>query len=149
MLLLAWGIFSSYIFNSMITDHDKLQIYFGPYEGRTFMNINIDNWNNWTIIAVIVTIDKFINSYSSDIIGPWITNVINDSKTREIPYSKLICTLITTFYYLYFNLKYIIMLHLIINQFDFAMLRIAADTVATIVTTNIHLKGKVVLTKLA
>jgi len=127
----------------MMSDIQLNWDFFGPHEDRTFLAIKLDNWLNWSVIASIITTDKFLNSYFSDIIGPWITNSIWDHKTTSLDYSDLQCQIIVCGYYLYFGLKYVFTIYLLINELDFALLRVAADLAATFMTTKMHLRKNI------
>jgi hypothetical protein len=139
-LMLTWGAF--FLFMIYYFNNNKIDIKYGPYEGRTFLSIEIDSWGVWSFFAIIIMIDKFVNSISVDIIGSWLSNVVFDHKTEYLPYPTCICQTISSVYSFYFNLRYLITLQLLITQFDYSILRILADVIATYYSTSLHLKTK-------
>ena len=139
-ILVAWGGIFTGIFLSL--SNDEMKFKYGPEPDREFLSIQIDTWLKWTLIATLFMVDKFINSISADIIGSWISNTVMDHKTKEVPYSKSVCIAIADTYSAYFNLRFILTLHLLTTQFDFGILRVVADIVATHYSAYLHLKGK-------
>jgi len=140
LLLVIWGVIFTLILFSLT--NEKINFIFGPSENRMFLSININTWQKWIIIALLVMIDKFINSLGVDIIGSWLSHTIADHKTTILPYSKNICYIISNVYSFYYNIRYIITLQLLISQIDFALLRVLSDVIATQYSTYLHIKEK-------
>lgn len=139
-VLVAWGMVFTGIFLSL--SNEEMKFKYGPESGREFLSIQIDTWFKWTLIASLFMVDKFINSISADIIGSWISHTVMDHKTEHVPYSKSVCIAIADTYSAYFNLRFILTLQLLTTQFDFGILRVVADVVATHYSAYLHLKEK-------
>lgn len=114
----------------------------GPSEDRYFMSIHINNWYKWVLFALLIMMDKFINSVGVDIIGNWINNNLHNQNIRFLNYDKNICHLISNFYSFYFNIRYIMTLNLLISQIDYAILRVFSDVIATHYTVKINIANK-------
>ena len=76
-----------------------------------------------------------VAAFSSDAIIPWITNTVQDHKTREIPYEKWQCLLIIQIFTIYSVIMGVLGLFVALTQVDFMLVRIAADMVIKRVTT--------------
>ena len=139
-ILLLWGLLFFLIIYSL--SESSISISFGPEEGRKFLSITIDTWYKWALIATLIMIDKFIITLSVDILGPWMSNYITSHHNKKLPYPKWICLLLSDLYSLYFNLRYIVTLQLLITQTDYSILRIFVDLLATHISTKMHLKDK-------
>lgn len=138
--MILWGILFTLIL--YLLSNESLSFNFGPSDDRYFLSIKIDNWYKWSFISLLIMIDKFINSVCVDIIGSWISHTLHDHKTKFLPYNKNICYFISNVYSLYFNLRYIITLNLLISQVDYAILRAFSDVIATHYTTKIQINNK-------
>lgn len=139
-IMLIWGFFFSSIL--YLTSDRNFNINFGPSEDRFFMSIHINNWFKWTLFAILIMIDKFINSISVDIIGNWINNNLHNENIIKLKYSKITSYFISDVYSFYFNIRYIITLKLLISQIDYAILRAFTDVIATHYTVFLHIKNK-------
>lgn len=142
-IVVSWGIIYTGLILWTNKDNIDLGFDFGPSPERKFLSVNVDNWYSWIIIAFFIMLDKFINSYCSDIINSWITNTIADHKCKKVDFSPLVCRLIVGVYYGYYGLRYIFVLHLIMSQTDYAILRVLADVIASDYTTKFRLKYKI------
>lgn len=139
-ILFSWGIIFSFIL--YITSEKNMNFNIGPSEDRYFMSIHINNWYKWVLFALLIMMDKFINSVGVDIIGNWINNNLHNQNIRFLNYDKNICHLISNFYSFYFNIRYIMTLNLLISQIDYAILRVFSDVIATHYTVKINIANK-------
>jgi hypothetical protein len=115
---------------------------FGPSPTTVFMNVTLDSWYKWSLVALFTVINTSINDFSGDALGPWMLNVLTDIKTRYIPYSKPTCVAITQAYTIYCSLMSIFTLHLILSQVDFVLIRLATDLTVSIWTQLRYLRHK-------
>jgi len=80
----------------------------------------------------------------ADSLSPWITNCIQDHKTKYIPFSKMQCYLVLQTWSIYVSAMSILSVALLTSQIDFLMIRLGADLLVNSVTTWKFLKHKVV-----
>lgn len=115
---------------------------FGPSATTVFMNVTLDTWYKWSLVAIFTVINTAINDFSGDSLGPWMINVITDIKTRYIPYSKVTCVTITQMYTIYGVLMSIFTIHLILSQVDFVFIRLLTDIIVSFWTQLRYLRNK-------
>ncbi len=61
---------------------DTKFVRFGPSPTTGLMGLKIDTWTSWSCVALFTFVNTVINDFSSDSIGPFLTNVIADHKTK-------------------------------------------------------------------
>ena len=140
-LMLIWGIIFSFILY-VTSDNDVFSFNIGPSEDRYFMAIHINSWFKWVLFALLIMVDKFINSISVDIIGNYINNNLHNENVRYLLYNRFNTFFIADLYSFYFNIRYIITLKLLISQIDYAILRAFTDVIATHYSISLHIKNK-------
>lgn len=115
---------------------------FGPSSTTVFMNVTLDTWYKWSLVAIFTVINTAVNDFSGDALGPWMINVITDIKTRYIPYSKVTCVIITQMYTIYGVMMSIFTIHLILSQVDFVFIRLLTDIAVSFWTQLRYLRNK-------
>ena len=60
----------------------------GPSSNTKFMDITLDTWYKWSMVAVFTGVSTCVNDFMSDSISPWLLNTITDHKTKYIPFPK-------------------------------------------------------------
>ena len=70
----------------------KKFMHFGPSDDEelqtTFLGSKIKSWNDVYNVMIIGFFSVLFSAYYNNIVGPWITNVIQDNKTKNINLSK-------------------------------------------------------------
>ena len=114
----------------------------GPSDATVFMGVTLNTWYKWGLVATFTFINTSVNDFVSDALSPWILNTITDHKTRFIPYSKLICLLITQTWSIYCNIMSVFGIFLAMSQIDFVLIRMVADLMVNAYTTTKFLRNK-------
>jgi hypothetical protein len=114
----------------------------GPSDATMFMGVKLDTWYKWGMVAAFTFINTSVNDFMSDAISPWILNTITDHKTRFIPYSKLVCVMVTQTWSLYCNIMGVFSIFLAMSQIDFVLIRMSADLMVNAYTTTKFLRNK-------
>jgi len=73
-----------------------------------FLGKKITTWNEVIIIMIYSFIHQLVSNYNSNIINPWITNIIQDPKTVNLNMSKVFILFITNLDNIFGWLNYII-----------------------------------------
>jgi hypothetical protein len=114
----------------------------GPSETTVFMGVKLNTWYKWGLVATFTFINTSVNDFVSDALSPWILNTITDHKTRFIPYSKLVCLLITQTWSVYCNIMSVFGIFLAMSQIDFVLIRMVADLMVNAYTTTKFMRNK-------
>lgn len=114
----------------------------GPSESTVFMGVALNSWYKWGLVAAFTFINTSVNDFVSDALSPWILNTITDHKTRFIPYSKLVCLLITQLWSIYCNIMSVFGIFLAMSQIDFVLIRMVADLIVNAYTTTKFMRNK-------
>jgi len=117
---------------------------FGPNPETVLFGSKLDSWTKWWLVSIYTFISTAIAAFSSDAVVPWITNTIQDHKTRYIPYPPWMCILIIQVFTIYAVIMSVIGLFVALSQIDFMLIRLAADLFINHVTTLWFLRGKIV-----
>lgn len=141
-LIFIWTVVSSSFFVYIMLEDESNFLSFGPNEKTKLFGVAIDSWDRWLLVAFYTFISTAVAAFSSDAIVPWITNTVQDHKTREIPYEKWQCLLIIQIFTIYSVIMGVLGLFVALTQVDFMLVRIAADMVINHVTTYYFLNGK-------
>ena len=115
---------------------------FGPSERTELFGVKLDSWPVWWAVAVYTFVSTAIAAYASDSIIPWITNTVQDHKTKYIPYSKATCLVIIQVFTFYGVTQSMIGLFVALTQVDFMIIRLAADFLVNHYTTAWFLRSK-------
>lgn len=100
---------------------------FGPSAQTKFMGVVLDSWYKWSMVACFTFVNTCMNDFMSDAISPWILNTITDHKTKYLPYSKMVCLLISQIWAIYCNIMSVFGMMIALSQIDFVLIRMSAD----------------------
>jgi hypothetical protein len=115
---------------------------FGPSEKTYFMSIQLNTWHRWAFVAIFTFVSTSINDFVGDSLVPFITNVLQDPKTKYLPYSKFTCWAITQILGIYSCTMSIFSIYLLMSQLDFMIIRMAADSFVNVYTMHRFMKNK-------
>lgn len=142
LLLFVWTVVSCGVFTYiMILDNSKF-LNAGPSKHNKLFGVVLDSWFKWWAVAIYTFISTAIAAFSSDSIAPWITNTIQDHKTKFIPYRPYMCWAIIQVFTLYAVTQSTIGLFVALTQADFMLIRLAADMIVNHYTTFWFLRNK-------
>jgi hypothetical protein len=114
----------------------------GPSDATIFMGVTLNTWYKWGLVAAFTFINTSVNDFVSDALSPWILNTITDHKTRFIPYSKVVCLIITQTWSVYCNIMSVFGIFLAMSQIDFVLIRMVADLIVNAYTTTKFMRPK-------
>lgn len=140
-MLLGWLIlvFAGFFHLGLLqTDY----ITWGPSEHTVFMNITLNTWKRWNLVAIFTVVNTMVNDFAGDSLGPFFVNVVSDHKNKYLPYSKNTCITITQMYTIYGAMISVITLHLLLAQIDFVIIRLATDLATNLWTQSRLLRYK-------
>lgn len=143
-LLGIWTILSAMMFGAIMLEDGSHFLSFGPNPETVLFGSKLDSWTKWWVVAVYTFVSTAIAAFSSDAVVPWITNTIQDHKTRYIPYAPWMCITIIQVFTIYAVIMSVIGLFVALSQIDFMLIRLLADLIVNHVTTIWFLRGKVV-----
>ena len=92
--------------------YGNFEFKYGPNPNLLFINIPVNNWYIWSLLAVFLVCDKFVCSYVGNTQGAWITNTIYNEKQVEIMYSKFSCQIITTVFTGFYSFRAVFFIYL-------------------------------------
>lgn len=141
-VLLLWTILSCAVFyHIMVQDKSKF-LNIGPSAHNTLFGVVLDSWFKWWAVAIYTFVSTAIAAFASDSIAPWITNTIQDHKTRYIPYQPFTCWMIIQIFTMYAVTQSTIGLFVALTQVDFTLIRLGADMIVNHFTTYWFLHNK-------
>ena len=143
LLILGWSLLSCAVFVHIMASDNSPFLNFGPSERTSLFGVKLDNWHVWWCVAIYTFVSTAIAAFSSDSVVPWITNTVQDHKTRFIPYSKMTCWCIIQVFTFYAVTQSVIGLFVALTQVDFMLIRLLADVVVNHTTTFYFLKSKI------
>jgi len=114
----------------------------GPNNNNELFGVKMDSWFKWWVTAIYTFVSTAIAAFSSDALCPFFTNVIEDHKTKHIPYSKFTCLMIVQIFTIYGVIMSVIGMFVALTQVDFMFIRICADLLVNAHTTYYFLRGK-------
>lgn len=142
--LTLWTILSSVVcYYIMLVDNSPF-LSFGPNERTILFGVKLDSWFKWWVVAIYTFISTSIAAFASDSVLPWITNTIQDHKTKYIPYPPWMCILIIQLFTIYAVIMSVIGLFVALSQIDFMFIRLLADLIVNHVTTLYFVRDKIV-----
>ena len=142
--ILVWSASSAAVFFFIMLEDDSPFLNFGPSPRTELFGVKLDSWTVWWAVSIHTFLSTAIAAFASDSVVPWITNTVQDHKTRYIPYSKLTCWWIIQVFTFYGVTQSIIGLFVALTQVDFMLIRLAADFLVNHFTTFWFLKDKTV-----
>ena len=141
-MLMLWTVLSSTVFICiMIKDKSKFLL-LGPNDSNELLGVKMDTWFKWWVTAIYTFVSTSIAAFAGDALCPFFTNVIEDHKTKHIPYSKFLCLMIVQSFTIYGVIMSVIGMFVALTQVDFMLIRIAADLLVNAHTTYYFLRGK-------
>lgn len=141
VILITWMVLVWCIFTELGLMEANF-IHFGPGEHVHVMGLVLDTWYKWGCIVVFTFVSTSINAFVGDAIMPFITNTIQDHKTRYIPYSKVTCIIITQTWTVYCCVMGVFALFVMLSQIDFMLVRIVGDVLVNIYTSYSFMRNK-------
>ena len=120
------------------TDYTTL----GPSPHTVFLNVRLDTWRRWSMVAIFTVVNTMINDFSGDSLSPFFLNTVQDPKAKWLPYSKVTCIMITQTYTIYGTLMSVFTIHLILAQLDFVLIRLVTDLMVNVWTQTRLLRHK-------
>jgi hypothetical protein len=142
-LLVIYGIYHLGGFNEKF-------LHFGPTtdpnKQSTFLNIKLDSWKKVIIVMVFSFFSQIFVTYGTQIIMPWITNIIQDPKTKTINVSKYVAQFVSNSWYLVRLVNQILsVLVYVTMQLQFILPAIVGQIITTLLTTTHYLSTKKVV----
>jgi len=144
VFILGWTVASAAVFCTIMINDNSPFLNFGPSERTVLFGVKLDTWGVWWCVAIYTFVSTAVAAYASDSIVPWITNTVQDHKTRYIPYSKSMCLFVIQVFTCYAVIMSVIGLFVALSQVDFMLIRLAADLLVNHFTTFFFLRGKTV-----
>lgn len=143
-LLTLWTIISSVVCYYIMLVDDSPFLSFGPNSRTVLFGVKLDSWFKWWVVAIYTFVSTSIAAFASDSILPWITNTIQDHKTKYIPFKPWMCITIIQLFTIYAVIMSVIGLFVALSQIDFMFIRLLADLIVNHITTLYFVKDKIV-----
>jgi len=141
-VLMIWTVISSSIFCFIMIKDESKFLKIGPNELNQLLGVKMNTWFKWWVTAIYTFVSTVIAAFAGDALIPFFNNVIQDHKTKHIPYSKVTCLLLVQCFTIYGVIMSVIGMFVALTQVDFMLIRIAADLIVNAHTTNYFLRGK-------
>ena len=142
VLIAGWTCAICVIFICIMIDDESPFLSFGPNEKTVLFGFKLDTWTKWACVALYTFVSTCIADFTSDSVGPWITNTIQDHKNMYLPYSKWTCVCIVQTFSMYAIIMGTIHLFVTLSQVDFMMMRMFADLLVNYYTTQRFMQFK-------
>ena len=142
MLIAAWTCTICVIFICIMVDDESPFLSFGPNSQTVLFGFKLDTWTKWGCVALYTFVSTCIADFTSDSVGPWITNTIQDHKNTYLPYSKWTCVCIVQTFSMYAIIMGTIHLFVALSQIDFMLMRMFADLIVNYYTTRRFMQFK-------
>lgn len=140
--LMLWTVASSSVFCFIMVADGSSFLTIGPNPKNELLGVKMDTWFKWWVTAIYTFISTAVAAFSSDALCPFFSNVIEDHKTKYIPYSKFHCLMMVQCFTVYGVIMSVIGMFVALTQVDFMLIRIAADLLVNSHTTFYFLRGK-------
>jgi hypothetical protein len=142
MLIAGWTFTICIIFICIMVDDESPFLSFGPNPRTVLFGFKLDTWTKWGCVAMYTFVSTCIADFTSDSVGPWITNTIQDHKNMYLPYSKWTCVCIVQTFSMYAIIMGTIHLFVALSQIDFMLMRMFADLIVNYYTTRRFMQFK-------
>ena len=142
VLIAGWTCAICVIFICIMIDDESPFLSFGPNEKTVLFGFKLDTWTKWVCVALYTFVSTCIADFTSDSVGPWITNTIQDHKNMYLPYSKWTCVCIVQTFSMYAIIMGTIHLFVALSQIDFMLMRMFADLLVNYYTTKRFMQFK-------
>jgi hypothetical protein len=140
--LMLWTFVSCSVFCFIMIKDGSNFLTIGPNSANSLLGVKMDTWFKWWVTAIYTFVSTSIAAFASDALCPFFSNVIEDHKTKFIPYSKFNCLMMVQCFTIYGVIMSVIGMFVALTQVDFMLIRIAADLVVNAHTTYYFLRGK-------
>eukprot|EP00961_Rhodomonas_salina_P296752 3936626-Rhodomonas_salina.4 len=114
----------------------------GPSEHTKLMGFAINTPGRWFIVALLTFWNTLFTEYVFDSLQPWLMTTVIDHKTIFLPYPKRDMLYMSVVCSTYRTVIQVVMMYVMLSQIDFLAIRMLADLVVTIVTTEHFLQNK-------
>ena len=142
MLIAVWTFTICVIFICIMVDDESPFLSFGPNSQTVLFGFKLDTWTKLGCVAMYTFVSTCIADFTSDSVGPWITNTIQDHKNMYLPYSKWTCVCIVQTFSMYAIIMGTIHLFVALSQIDFMLMRMFADLIVNYYTTRRFMQFK-------
>ena len=142
MLIAGWTCTICIIFICIMVDDESPFLSFGPNPQTVLFGFKLDTWTKWGCVALYTFVSTCIADFTSDSVGPWITNTIQDHKNMYLPYQKWTCVCIVQTFSMYAIIMGTIHLFVALSQIDFMLMRMFADLLVNYYTTRRFMQFK-------
>ena len=142
VLIAGWTAAICVIFICIMIDDESPFLSFGPNPQTVLFGFKFDTWTKWVCVALYTFVSTCIADFTSDSVGPWITNTIQDHKNMYLPYSKWTCVCIVQTFSMYAIIMGTIHLFVALSQIDFMLMRMFADLLVNYYTTKRFMQFK-------
>jgi hypothetical protein len=142
IFIATWTLCVTVIFVCIMIDDNSPFLSFGPNDRTVLFGFKVDTWTKWGCIALYTFVATCIADFTSDAVGPFVTNTIQDHKNLYLPYSKTTCIMIVQVFAVYAIIMNTIGLFVALSQVDFMMIRMAADLMVNYYTCNRFMRYK-------
>lgn len=142
LFLVVWTVICCVTFLSIMIMDGSAFLMMGPNDKTKLFNVPLNTWPKWWAVAIYTFVSTCIAAFASDSVAPFITNTIQDHKTKYIPYSKATCLVIIQVWTVYAVITGTIGLFVVLTQVDFLLIRLVADVVINVMTTAYFLQDK-------
>ena len=138
----TWTLCVTIIFVCIMIDDNSPFLSLGPNDRTVLFGSKVDTWTKWGCIALYTFVATCIADFTSDSVGPFVTNTIQDHKNLYLPYSKTTCVLIVQVFAVYAIVMNTIGLFVALSQVDFMMIRMSADLMVNYYTCHRFMRYK-------
>ena len=142
VLIAGWTAAICVIFICIMIDDESPFLSFGPNPQTVLFGFKLDTWTKWICVALYTFVSTCIADFTSDSVGPWITNTIQDHKNMYLPYSKWTCVCIVQTFSMYAIIMGTIHLFVALSQIDFMLMRMFTDLLVNYYTTKRFMQFK-------
>lgn len=140
----AWSVLSAAVFCAIMLQDKSPFLNFGPSQHTKLFGAKLDTWLEWWAVAIYTFTSTAIAAFATDRVVPWITNTVQDHKTRFLPFTKITCWVIIQVFTFYAVTQSVIGLFVALTQVDFMLIRLFADMLVNHFTTFWFLRHKTV-----
>lgn len=126
VMMLLWLAVTIAIFSFTDTKNNNF-LHVGPSNSTVLMGITVDTWPKWHAAVCAGFVSTLLNDFFNIAIDPWVINVVQDQKTKILPYPKSICLIICQVNSLYDHVMALFSISLLLAQIDFFVIRTTVD----------------------
>ena len=113
----------------------------GFYTGNNFFSLGppiflfghkIESQTHFYLLHLLIFFHQLINNWVNTVVYPWIINIIQDPKTKEIPYSMTTSLILINFFDFYSEIDVVLIIMGFTSQISFVF----TVTVANVITST-------------